>query len=157
VIRWDMFLKGCSPIYWKKTHATHGTRMDRQSIKIWEVQFTFLVVLSYKSIWYNRNSHLYGKTWQESKVLLWERVHDQVRHIYRCPPRLARCYKKIHSLSFVDRQKRSTTYLQRRLSRLGHQIAVSKYLHRNSFDGQQNIKQAFQHAHMIQDAKKYRP
>jgi hypothetical protein len=64
----------------------------------------------------------------EAAQKLREKVLQRTRELYRKPPKLHHRYPKITKLTLEDRMKRSTIHLQRWLSRVDHQVEVTRHL-----------------------------
>ncbi len=112
VLRWDMFLKGFSSIYWVELYNDHDEPSEKHKSRTWGEQLVAASLSCLKHIWDDRNQFLHGKTRLESKHKLRERVHSAVQKIYASPPKLHRQYPSIRAMSLEQRLRHNTTHLQ---------------------------------------------
>jgi hypothetical protein len=96
-----MFLKGFTSTYWNDIQCKYP--MVEATIQKWDTSLVCLLINLYKSLWDDRNSFLHGRTWQELRQKLRERVVDHVKSIYKSPPKLHPCFQKIHLIPLESR------------------------------------------------------
>jgi hypothetical protein len=77
---WDMFLKGFTSSCWNDIQCIFAK--DVATVQQWDTKLVACLLTLYRSLWDNRNTHIHGKTWQESKKKLRERVIEQVISLY---------------------------------------------------------------------------
>jgi hypothetical protein len=98
----------------------------------------------YHKIWKERNQFIHGSTHQEAKAKLREPVIAQVHSIYKHPPKLHKRFPHVSSVPLHDRIKCSRLNLQRWLSRIDHQMSVSRFLLTSRPSGQLSLRAAYQ-------------
>jgi hypothetical protein len=113
LIGWDNFLRGFTSSYWDALH--HKVHLNDPTPNLnsrWDMQLVAESITLSQHIWADRNSHIHGASQTESRQLLRERVMEQVRHIYKHPPRLYPRFKPINNIPLKLRLSRATTNLQ---------------------------------------------
>jgi hypothetical protein len=108
IIGWDLFMKGFTSIYWSHAyHDLHHNTATHASYN-WKVTLVQNALALYKGIWEDRNKHIHGNNRVESNKLRRQKLHAQVCHIYRNPPRLAHRYQSIRKVPLQDCLNRRT-------------------------------------------------
>jgi len=79
-------------------------------------------------IWEDHNEFLHGSKKMEAAKKLRERILQRTMELYMNPPILHHRYPKITKVTLEERLKRSTIHLQRWLSRVDHQLEVTRHL-----------------------------
>lgn len=107
-----------------------------------------------QKIWSFHISFIHGSSRVEAKSKLRERVISKAQLLYALTPKLHSRFSPISLVPLSVRVKRSTTNLQRWLSRVEHQIKVTKI----SADNQLSLAQAYKRLHIdTSDVRKYPP
>jgi len=111
-----------------------------------------------QKIWNDRNVHLHGSSKAEAAQKLRERVLHQDRQVYAHPPKLHKRLSAIRRILLHDRLRRSTTNLQRWLSRIHHQHYVSRRIQSHRKSDQLSLISAYRRANIsITKRQKYPP
>jgi hypothetical protein len=97
-------------------------------VQQWDTKLVACLLTLYRSLWDDRNTYIHGKTWQDSKKKLRERVIEQVISIHRSPPKLHPRFPRINSVPLGIHLRRSTALLQQWIERIAHQSKVSAAL-----------------------------
>jgi hypothetical protein len=148
LIGWDNFLRGFTSIYWndlyQQAHAGYPSTPNPQ----WDVTLVAESVNLSQQIWYDRNSHLHGTSTEMALQLKCERVLEQVRQIYKRPPSLHSRFKPVTNIPIKTRLARTTTNLQRWISRIDQQKKETKFLVKTAPQTQMSLMQSIRRANI---------
>lgn len=109
----------------------------------WDLKITQLILDAHRGIWEDRNKHVHGKTIDESRERARQAIIQRVRKIYDNPPHLATCYRQINEIPYEIHINQAPSKLKDWLSRIEHQIQMTKLLENTPMPGQLTIQQAF--------------
>jgi hypothetical protein len=125
----DSILRGCtSSVWWAIYEQAHSHQTSLQCLSRWDQKLIEANLTLLKNIWDDRNKHLHGSTKTEARKQLRQQVLNQVRKIYRHPPKLHHRYTPVSKMPLSARLNVTTTHLQRWLARLSQQVKSSKLL-----------------------------
>ncbi len=159
IIGWNNFLRGYISKYWANTQelSWHGSPPTaKQSMSA--TNFTAAAIDLHRRIWEDRNTFVYGKTIQEAREKLREKVIQQVTQIYQKPPNLAPRYHSITTVPLQARLNKTTKELTDWLARIQHQQKVTELIRSTLPFGQLTLKQAFaNHTCLKREGHQYPP
>ena len=159
ILGWDNFLRGFTSIYWTDlVLLAHHDDKELKPHQLWAEKLVSFILSCTQSIWQSRNKSIHGTSRLEAKQLLCQRVVDQVIKVYNKPPLLHQRFQNISKIPLQQRLTRSTTNLQRWLSRITHQSKVSAIMKQQSPHRQLSLKHAYRRSNIsIPDSRKFPP
>ncbi len=128
LLGWNTMLRGYISTYWSRAYIDLCEPQQEIPNPSWDISLTSTSTQIYKCIWESRNKYVNrsSKADQSQKVHLC--ISEQVRSIYKNPPRLHQRVPRIHKVSLEDHLRSPMVQLVHWLSRIQHQKQVSKIL-----------------------------
>jgi hypothetical protein len=149
IIGWDLFLKGFTSSYWEEVCLLSHSFYSHVD-PMWQSKMIHHIISLSKGIRADRNKHIHGSSWLESKIKLRERVQKEVTQVYSSPAYLRKKIKKTTPIPLQIRLQQSTTQLQRGIHRIQHLRQITKYIKTTTPSNQLTLQQAY-------DKTKYTP